>query len=204
MMRTKLKKLVPIILLLLTAGLNSSAIAQNRIWSEIKGKPLVQFDWNCASPSVHLGTRLSRIVKATMEKKKFVGAGTWGDRAFIFDLNGDEKLEYFVPLDCGGTGNCTWGVFALNPARLLGLAGGQYIYVHERAGRYPDLITYTHMSAAEGLLATYSFRKKGYVWLGDDYPIGPADRTLEIQDVSGNRMPRFLGKARAGCGKLGD
>ena len=114
------------------------------------------------------------------------------------------KPEYFVPLDCGATGNCTWGVFALNPARLLGFLGGQNIYVHKHAGRYPDLITYSHLSAAEGLLATYSLRGNGHARLVDEYPIGPDNRTLEIQNVSGNKMPQFLEKARVGCEKLGN
>ena len=200
-MRTKTKKPLLIIALLLV-GLNAEVSSQNRRWREIKSRPLLQFDWSCSQPSAYPGAKLDRIVKATMKQKEFVGAGTWGDRAFVYDLNGDRKPEYFVPLDCGGTGNCTWGVFALKPARLLGFLGGQYIYVNSRAGHYPDLITYTHMSAAEGLLATYGFRKKGYAWLGDKYPIGPEDRTLEIQNASANKMPRFISSALRGCEKL--
>jgi hypothetical protein len=50
MIRKKSKKLFPIILLLLTAGSNIAAIAQNRRWRELEGKQLVQFDWNCAVP----------------------------------------------------------------------------------------------------------------------------------------------------------
>jgi hypothetical protein len=125
-----------------------------------------------------------------------VGAATWGDRAFVFDLNGDRRPEYFIPLDCGATGNCTWGVFSLNPVRRLGLLGGQYIYVHRHAHRYPILITYTHMSASEGVIATYRFHRNQYVWLGDEYP-------TQVGMFSGNDIPAFLKKARAGCEKLG-
>jgi hypothetical protein len=132
-----------------------------------------------------------------MKRERFAGAGTWGDRAFVFDLNGDRKPEYFVPLDCGGTGNCTWGVFGSNPTRILGLLGGQYIYVHKRAGQWPKMITYGHMSAAEGVLATYGFRKRKYVWLGDEYSTDARGGRF------GNNVPRFLGKARAGCKNLG-
>jgi hypothetical protein len=196
MMRQKSKNPFLLLLIISVAGLQPPAVAQHRRWREIRGKPLVEFDWNCASTSAYPSVKLNRIVQTAMKQKDFVGAGTWGDRAFVFDLNGDRKAEYFVPLDCGGTGNCTWGIFSLNPARLLGFVSGQSIYVHRRAGRYPDIITYTHMSASEGILATYSFRKRVYVWLGDEYP-------TSVGLIPGNNIPVFLKKARAACEKLG-
>jgi hypothetical protein len=197
MMSRESKRLLNAILLLSLTVLHAPAVAQNRWWRDVRGKPLVEFDWNCAAPSAYPGVKLDRIVKATMKLEDFVGAGTWGDRAFVFDLDRDRKPEYFVPLDCGATGNCTWGVFALNPTRLMGLLGGQFIYAHSRKGRYPTIITYTHMSAAEGILATYRFRKGRYVWLGDEYP------TDVRGGIYGNKVPEFLDKARAACGKLG-
>ncbi len=186
------------ILVFLTATTGySPAQVQNRRWRTIKGKPLVVFDWNCSLPSAYPGKALNRIVQATLKQEGFSGVGTWGDRAFVFDLNRDHKPEYFVPLDCGATGNCTWGVFTLKPLKLLGLIGGQYIYVHKRSGRYPDILTYTHMSASEGIISTFSFRKKKYVWLGDEYP-------TEVRGgIYGNPIPGFLKKARHGCKTLG-
>ena len=194
-MSKKRNNLLPVIALLLV-GCIYPAIAQNRRWREIRRTPLVQFDWNCSSPAAYPASSLNRIVRSTMKRKDFSGAGAWGDRAFVFDLNSDGKPEYFVPLGCGATGNCTWGVFSRKPARLLGLLGGQYIYVHKCGGRYPDLITYTHMSASEGILATYSFRKSSYVWLGGEYP-------TSVGMFPGNDIPGFLKKARAACEKLG-
>lgn len=196
-MRKQLGKLMPFTVLLLVAGLPSSAVAQSRKWREIKGKPVVEFDWNCALPSAYPGAKLDRVVRAAL-KREDVGIKTWADRAFVFDLNGDRQPEYFVPLICGATGNCSWGVFALNPARLLGVLGGEYIYVYKRAGRYPDIITYTHMSVSEGILATYSFRKRSYAWLDDEYPIDVRG------GIYGNKMPKFLDKARLGCKSLGN
>jgi hypothetical protein len=196
-MNKRLARMIMLFALLLTIGLPSPATAQNKRWREIKGKSLVQFDSNCASPSAYPSAKLNRIVRATMKRKGFVGYVTSGDRAFMFDLNSDNKPEYFIPLYCGATGNCTWGVFALSPARLLGLLGGQYIYAHKRAGRYPKLITYTHRSAPAGILRTYSFRNKRYSWLGDEYP-------TEVRGgIYGNKIPDFLDKARSGCKSLG-
>jgi hypothetical protein len=195
MMNKKSKKLLLIILLLIVS-LPSPILAQNRRWRQIRGKPLVQFDFNCASPSVYPRARLDKIVRAAL-KKDYPGIITWADRAFVFDLNGDHKVEYFVPLVCGATGNCTWGVFELNPAKLLGILNGQYLYLHKRLGRMPDLIIYGHISSSDGTLETYSFRRGQYVLLGDRYQTSVS--------ISGeDNMPRFLKRARKGCNSLGD
>ena len=179
----------------------ASAVAQNRFWGEIKEKPLIKFDWNCATPSVYLKAKLSRIVEVTQRRE--AATGTAPDRAFAFDLNNDGRAEYFVPLVCGATGNCDWGVFTLSPTRFLGTVNGQYIYIYKSAGRWPSVITYGHLSAAEGALHTYLFRKRRYALLGKGYPIGPVNRTLDIQGVTGRKMPNFLDKARAACHGLG-
>jgi hypothetical protein len=136
-------------------------------------------------------------------KREGVDVESQADRAFVFDLDGDNKPEYFVPLICGATGNCTWGVFALKHAKLLGIVNGQYIYVHRRAGRWPTMITYGHLSAAEGSIRTYDFIKGRYVSHGDVYPVGPEDRSLEIQNIPGRRMPKFLEGAHSACDNLG-
>jgi len=201
--RKKSKQLLLILLLLSVAGLNFTALAQNQRWRQIRGRPLVKFDWNCALPSAFPHAALNQLVSATMRDREFAGVGAWGDRAFIFDLNGDGKPEYFIPLDCGGTGNCAWEVFGLNPVRSLGTIHGQYIYVHRRVGRWPAIITYTHLSASEGSLDTYRFSRARYAHIGNNYPIGPEDSTLEIQNVAGRKMPVFLERARAGCENLG-
>ena len=179
----------------------ASVVAQNRLWREIKGKPLVKFDWNCAAPSVYPKAKLRRLVEVTQKRED--AAGTAPDRAFAFDLNNDGRSEYFVPLACGATGNCDWGVFALRPTRFLGGVNGEYIYVHKRTGRWPGVITYGHLSAAEGVLHTYLFRKGRYALFGKGYPVGPVNRTLEIQGVTGRQMPKFLDSARAACKGLG-
>ena len=197
MMRKRSKELWTSILLLIVAGLLVPAVAQSRRWRGVKGKPLVKFDWNCASTEAYSKAHLDGMVRATMKREGFEGGGTYADRAFLFDLNGDRKPEYFVPLICGGTGNCTWGVFGLNPARGLGLVNGQYIYVHKRSSRWPEIITYGHFSASEGHLGTYSFKKNQYAWLGDNY------RTEVRGGIYGNKIPAFLERAREACEKIG-
>jgi hypothetical protein len=140
-------------------------------------------------------------VEAALKHQKF--AEGMPDRAFAFDLNRDGRSEYFIPLDCGAVGNCTWGVLALGPPRFLGTVNGQYIFVHKHTGRWPDIVTYGHLSAIEGSLDTYIFRNERYRLSGKRIPIGPEDRTLEIQNVPGRNMPKFLDKARAACKDFG-
>jgi hypothetical protein len=189
--------------LVLIVASDLSVIAQNRGWREIKGKRLVKFDFNCASTSAYPDRKLNRIVRAL--SREDTGPPRHADRAFAFDLNHDRSPEYFVPLRCGGTGNCYWAVLALNPARLLGTINGQYIYVYGSAEGWPNLITYGHLSAMEGSLETYRFRKARYVQSGRAYPINHRYGTfdLDIQGGSGNKMPGILKSARAGCKTLG-
>lgn len=187
--------------LVLLVCLSSRANAQNNRWRDVSEKSLLKFDWNCATPSAYPGAKLNHVVR-TVLKRKHIALDASPDRAFAFDLNGDRKPEYFVPLVCGATGNCTWGVFALSPARSLGVFGGEYIYVHRGTGRLPAIVTYSHLSAAEGCLLTYRFGKKGYVSANDNYAVGDENRFLEIQQVIGKPMPKFLERARAGCASL--
>lgn len=203
-MTKPLKERLLFILLLLLIGVDLSVMAQSRGWLEIKGKTLVKFDLNCASTSAYPHRELNRIVRAALSRED-TGPPGYADRAFAFDLNGDRKPEYFVPLSCGGTGNCTWAVLALNPGRLLGTINGQYIYVHRRTGGWPTLITYGHLSAVEGSLTTYRFRKHRFVSTGVGYPINYRYGTfdLDIQGGSGHKMPAILERARAGCDTLG-
>lgn len=172
---------------------------KNEAWKDLQNKTLTKFSWGCASTATYPTRRLNRIVKQTMKREGFSGFGTWGDRAFAFDLNGDHQSEYFVPLDCGGTGNCVWGLFAMNPVRRLGLLTGQDFYVYSGVGRWPAIITYGHLSAIEGSLTTYGFRRQQYLQVGARYPINLGELDLEIQGGQGNRMPNFLEKARPAC-----
>ena len=189
--------------LVLIVASDLSVMAQNHGWRELKGKRLVKFDFNCASTPAYPDRKLNRIVRALGHED--TGPPRYADRAFVFDLNDDRSPEYFVPLNCGATGNCNWAVLAPNPARLLGTINGQYIYVYRSAARWPTLITYGHLSAMEGSLVTYRFRKARYVQSGGGYPINHRYGTfdLDIQGGPGHKMPGILERARAGCKTLG-
>ena len=190
------------LVILIAAGPCLLTNAQSRTWSRLQRRRLIKFDWGCATPSVYPSAKLNRIVKLVMKRNEFSGLGTWGDRAFRFDLNADQRPEYFVPLDCGGTGNCVWGVFAVNPVRELGLITGQDLYVYRLKGQWPEVITYSHLSAVEGSLTTYRFRKQHYSETGARFPLNLGNSDLDIQGGAGNKMPAFLEKAKAGCSQV--
>jgi hypothetical protein len=173
-------------------GLCPTALAQKKYWREIKGKSLVRFDWNCSSPEVLPKSSLSRLIKIAL-KDENPGAHYYADRAFAYDLNRDNKPEYFVPLYCGATGNCAFGLFTLTPKRFLGKINGEIIYLHGRRRAWPDLVTYGHFSAAEGNLVTYTFRRGRY----RDLP--GYVRTDFRGGIFGKRVPAFLEQARKGC-----
>ena len=197
------KSTLIIVMILLGTGPLFSTSAQGNPWGKLRHRRLVRLDWNCASASAYPSRNLDRIVKLVMKRNDFSGVGSWGDRAFAFDLNGDRRLEYFVPLDCGATGNCVWGVFATNPARELGVITGKYIYVHRLRDRWPELVTYGHFSAVEGSLTTYRFGKRRYSPIGPSFPISHWSFDLDIQGGTGNKMPSIFERARAACESVG-
>lgn len=185
--------------LILLVCFSSAAEAQNRRWRNVSGNSLVKFDANCASPSAYPKARLGGAMRSLLRRKYADRPDVKGDSAFAFDLNGDRRPEYFVPLACGAVGNCEWGVFAMRPAKLLGVISGQYIYVHTRSGLWPDVITYGHMTAAEGTLGTYAFRRGRYAYLRDVYHVGDEGRDSDIWNVPLHNMPGFLERARPAC-----
>lgn len=194
-MKTSIKQGI-IIFTLLASGLSSPGAAQNSHWRGIKGKPLVKFDWNCAAPEMLPKASLSHLIELAFESED--PGPHYADRAFKYDLNRDGKAEYFVPLYCGATGNCTFGLFSLNPPRLLGKINGEYMYLNARTRAWPDLITYAHFTAVEGDLFTYTFRRGRYKELGR--PLHTDSRG----GIYGKKVPAFLEKASKGCKTVGN
>jgi hypothetical protein len=145
-----------------------AANAQRKQYVRIKAKPLVRFDWECTKPSLYPKSKLDRLVRPLLRGYTDI-PGLWGDRAFIYDLNDDNAEEYFIPLNCGATGNCRWGIFSLKPARLLGVIFAENIYVHQRQGRWSQLTTSGHLSSSDSMIDTYLFEKGHYRKFGKSY-----------------------------------
>jgi hypothetical protein len=136
--------------------------------AEIKARPLVQLGFECTKKSLYPGKQLNRLVRSLINE-----TGTpsvFGERAFAFDLNGDKANEYFVPFECGAIGfNCQWGIFALRPARLLGLVGGEYVYIHKRVGRWSQLTVTRHITSSDSEISKSRFLNSRYRRFGKAY-----------------------------------
>jgi hypothetical protein len=154
------------ILLLIPQCLEVSA--QQRGYLRIRERPVVWFDFDCTTESAYPKVRLNRLVKRYLRKIPY-DIGKWGNRAFGFDLNGDRVKEFFVPLDCGATGNCNWQIFTINPTRSLGIVNGENIWIHKRKYEWSDLTIASHLNASESLLRTYRFKSGKYRRFGADY-----------------------------------
>ncbi|HEU4387082.1 MAG TPA: hypothetical protein VFV34_04755 [Blastocatellia bacterium] len=142
--------------------------AQRIRYLRIKERPVVWFDWECTTKQAYPRVSLDRFVKPYLNRIPYE-IGKWGDRALRYDLDGDSDKEIFVPLDCGATGNCNWGIFRLNPPRLLGILNGEHIWVHKRVSTWARLTIASHLNVSESLLRTYRFEKGRYVRFGRDY-----------------------------------
>ena len=187
------QRLLVILFLLLAVQL--SVTAQNRGWSEIVGKKIQTFDWNCSQTVLFPKRALQRVINRAIPSDNRGRPGTWGDRAFTMKIRSG-KNAYFVPMVCGGTGNCSWRLYSLKPTTFLGEVAGQNFYTYKSSKGWPTIITYTHMSASTGILATYRFRNGSYRWIGDEYPV-------DYKESSGNRMPKLLEKAQVMCKTYG-
>ncbi|HEV8487412.1 MAG TPA: hypothetical protein VGV87_27945 [Blastocatellia bacterium] len=161
-----MKRIVTMILLLGCFG--TEAIAQRREYLRIKETAVVRFDLECAKPTSFPKAKLGRLVR-TLLGPDTGEPGQWGDRAFSYDLNGDQAPEYFVPLQCGATGNCEWAVFALKPTRVLGVVFAENLYVHRRVLRWSRLTASEHETVSESILATYHYRGTRYRRFGAPY-----------------------------------
>ena len=159
----------------------------------------VKFRWACAKRAAYPRKTLDKIVRSTMKEEGFDGFGAWGDRAVAFDLNGDRKPEYFVPLDCGGSGNCVWGLFASGPVRRLAIINGRDIYVSKSRGRWSDIVVYSHFSAVEGSLTTYRISNGHYLDVSPRVTVDLDDSPSDKPGDSSSQLPKALEVAKRIC-----
>jgi len=181
---------------------HSAASGQYRLWGSVLQKPLTKFSWNCAETSWHPSSRVRVLVQDALRRHDN-GPPRYGDRAFAYDLNDDGQREVFVPLTCGATGNCSWAVLATKNARLLGIVGGENLYVYRGHRQWPVIIAYGHVTAVEGELLTYRFRHGRYALAGKSYAINHGEYDLDVQGGRGHKMPLFLQRAREACESVG-
>ncbi len=148
---------------------------------------IVRIDFACVT-SRYPKRSLAGVVRAAMKGLEAGDIGVVGNRAIAFDLNKDGKAEYFIPLECGATGNCNWGIFGLSPGRRLATIPAQDIYIQGSRG-WPVLMAYVHSSASDGLVSVYKYTGKRYVKVPDDFEVS-TDR---------NDFPKSMEKVHSAC-----
>jgi hypothetical protein len=153
-----MRKLISSLLLLGFVTLSSVASTAKH-----DGRVMARFGGDCRGAKFPFSTNLQHLIKTTVERNPFPAQLPFDDDAFAYDLNRDGSKEYFVRLSCGGTGNCSWGVFSDKPARLRGTFTAWFFYVHRRAGSWSALSTYTREGGDQGEIATLAFKRGRYV-----------------------------------------
>jgi hypothetical protein len=166
-MRCEILSVLSLALLFSTTGATSQAQVVARFGGECEG---IRFQ-----PSPQLASLVRRLKQAERNPCDW----PFCEGVFAYDLNGDQRQEYFVRLGCGGTGNCKWGIFSDRPARLRGTFTGWFFYVHRRTGSWNALSAYIREGASQGVLVRLRNRRGTYVqrsktadhgYQGNDHP----------------------------------
>ncbi len=121
------------------------------------------FDLDCATKALFRSAQLITLTRAALARLAGQGVHTWGDRAVRSRGPGDSDSVYFVPLTCGATGNCIWGVFGGNPLRDLGRVNGDILRIATNEQNQQIVTAYERQSAMDGLLVSYVQRRGAYV-----------------------------------------
>lgn len=157
--------------------------AANAGWVDVRSPEMkVAIDFDCASGDTFPAAVLRAAARDAAEPLGGTGVRTWADRAFGYDLNNDARPEYFVPLVCGATGNCTWAVFAVGPPRLLGRVEGARLYIHEPGAPWSRITGLSTSGASGGLVTRYAFDGQRY---GE----------LDAKELDGAELERFIARA---------
>jgi hypothetical protein len=123
---------------------------------------VAKFGGECRGDSFNPSPRLRKLISDSADRASLFAKLPDGEAAFAYDLNGDGHNEYFVRLACGGTGNCQWGIFSTQPARLWGVITGWFFFVQKRSGSWSRLTTYTRMGGDEGIIDRFAYRRGKY------------------------------------------
>ncbi len=190
MKRFNLKTFFSFIALFLVFGVFSLTRAQNLNVRHAQAKIVAAFNSQCATgnfPKKHLRGLIKR---ATLRLKDEVSHPEDGKSAVAYDLDGDGQKEYFVWLKDTGIGdNVYWGVFALKPARFLGIVFAEHIYLRRRVNGWAALTVSSHLSSSDSFITTYGFRNGKYIKVAGGY------------ETSANRNdePKFVGEVPYLC-----
>src|SRR5687768_6536397 len=124
----------------------------------------VSFGGECLGKRYKFSTALKSMIRRNREGnyQNCKSGNQWCDNSFAFDLNGDKRKEYFVRSVCGATGNCTYGIFADRPARLIGKVNGWFLWIDRSGVPWKKITTYSRAGGDQGYIQTHAFRRGKY------------------------------------------
>jgi hypothetical protein len=117
---------------------------------------------DCTQDANYPRGKIHNLVLADMKKLEKSRDVMQHFLAVPYDLNGDGKPEYFVPLECGSGSNCTWGIYSASPARRLGIIQAKGIYIHKRIETWAAITTFSASGCPDAWIERFAFRRGKY------------------------------------------
>ena len=148
------------------------------------------FSFDCAE-TIPLPAAIHDFLEVRVERQGRLGVATWLDRAVLWDLNGDDVRDFFVPYDCGATGSCLWGLFdGVTQSHLGDLEATVFFPSLRRKKGWPSVEVYLQSGQTQGLVATYDchrgrYARGGWDMLTDPTGKGPIRRYLSARPPVG-------------------
>jgi hypothetical protein len=127
------------------------------------------FGGECSGTKHKFSIALSSLIKKHRSGDNYQdcqAGNEWCGNSFSFDLNSDQRLEYFVRLGCGATGNCTYGIFTDRPAKLIGKVNAWFFWIDRTGDPWRKITTYLREGGDQGYFVTYSNKRRGYRSIG--------------------------------------
>jgi hypothetical protein len=120
------------------------------------------FEITCAE-TITLPVPIHDFLEERIRREGRLGVEHGPDRAVRWDLNGDGAPEYFVPFDCGTSGNCIWGLFDGKELRHLGDLEAFRAYVSTAGnGKWPPIEVCLGAGTDTIWVATYNLHRARY------------------------------------------
>ena len=152
--RRTLRSLVALEMLMLVPGASWSA--------QKSGSFTTGFELQCAE-TLALPAPIHDFLEARVRREGRLGVAHDLERAIRWDLNGDAVPEYFVPFDCGTSGNCIWGLFEGKGFGHLGDIEAFRIYATTAGnGKWPPIEVCLGAGTDTTWVATCSFHANRY------------------------------------------
>ncbi|MFN7944026.1 MAG: hypothetical protein U0Z53_01520 [Blastocatellia bacterium] len=121
-----------------------------------------RFGGECQGEKILISKPLSKLIQGQKLRTEISCNDSSCDDVFVHDLNGDKRPEYFIRLNCGATGNCTWGVFSDRPAKMQGQFSAWFFYLHKTKDRWARISTYTRIGGDSGVIGKLTYHQGQY------------------------------------------